>query len=254
MPAVELILASEEVTASTPVPASKQIPAFELIPALAPTPFFEPIPVIEVLSASDEVPVEVLDTTNETEPAPTWWSLPEDEQNFWWTFVPYIIFILFILLVLLQCLHQRWHGEYEREQDQTQLPRNLRVGESIIRQLRDRVVFMREAQVEHNAELEDELESMKEEMEARERYFTELQNVTDSVKTRINARDDHLARLKVQMRLMESLIKAEGERCAQIQEEVHSLKMVVERWDSVSMEQMVDNPVSMEHSCQDEDA
>jgi hypothetical protein len=41
-------------------------------------------------------------------------------------------------------------------------------------------------------------------------------------------------------------MKAEGERCAQIEEEVHSLKMVTERWVSVPMEQMLDGPVSME--------
>jgi predicted nucleic acid-binding Zn-ribbon protein len=91
-------------------------------------------------------------------------------------------------------------------------------------------------------------------METRERYLTELQNVIDSVKTRINARNDHLARLEIQMGLMESLVKAGGERCAQIEEEVHSLKTVVERWVSVPMERMLDDPVSMEHSCQDEDA
>jgi hypothetical protein len=76
MPAVELIPGSEEVT------ASKQIPAFEIITVFAPAPFFAPIPFVELLSASEEIPVEVLDITNETEPAPTWWSLPEDEQNF----------------------------------------------------------------------------------------------------------------------------------------------------------------------------
>jgi hypothetical protein len=137
MPAVELILASEEVTAATPVPASKQIQAIELITVFTPATFFTPIPVIELLSASEEVPVEVLDTTNKTEPEPTWWSLPEDEQNFWPKFVPYIIFIFLILLVMQQCLRQCWHGEYEREQDRTQLPRYLQEGESIIRQLQE---------------------------------------------------------------------------------------------------------------------
>jgi hypothetical protein len=254
MPAVELIPASEEVTASTAVPASNQIPAFELITVFAPASFFTPIPVVELLSASEEVPVEVLDTTNEGEPAPSWWRLPEDEQNFWMTFVPYIIFSFLILLVMLHCLRQCWHGEHVRERDRTQLPRYLQEGENIIRQLQDIVAFVQEVQDEHNAQLDDEFESMNEEMEARERYYTLLQNMVESVKTRINARDDHLARLKIQMGLMESLMKAEGERCAQIQEEVHSLKMVVERWVSVPMEQMVDDPVFMRHSCQDEDA
>jgi chromosome segregation ATPase len=155
---------------------------------------------------------------------------------------------------MLQCLHQCWHGEYEKEQDRTQLPRNLQVGEGIIRQLRDIVAFIQEVQEGHNAHLDDELESMKEELEARERYFTELQHMIDSVKARINVRDDHLARLKIQMGFMESLMKAEGKRCAQIQEEVHSLQMVAERWVSVPKEQMVDDPVSMDHSCHDEDA
>jgi DNA repair exonuclease SbcCD ATPase subunit len=116
------------------------------------------------------------------------------------------------------------------------------------------VAFIQEVQDEHNAQLDDELEIMEEERETRERYFTEIQDVIDSVKRRINARNDHLARLEIQMRLMESLMKAEGERCAQIEEEVNSLKMVAERWVSVPMEQMLDGPVSMEHSCQDEDA
>jgi hypothetical protein len=65
MPAAELISASEEVTASTPVPESKQIPAFEPITISASALFFKQIPVIELPSASEEVPVEVLDTANE---------------------------------------------------------------------------------------------------------------------------------------------------------------------------------------------
>ena len=74
---------------------------------------------------------------------------------------------------------QRSHGEYEREQDWTQLPRNIQVGESIIQQLRDIVAFTQEAQDEHNAQVKNQLESMKEEMEMKERYFTELQNEID---------------------------------------------------------------------------
>jgi hypothetical protein len=233
MPAVEVIPASEEVTAST------QFPAFELITVSASAPFFELIPVV---------------TTNETEPAPTLWRLPEDEQNFSWTSVPYIIFSFLILFVMVQCLRQYWHGEYEREHDWTQLPRNLQVGEIMILQLRDIVASVQEVQDKHIAQLDDELECMEEEIETRERYLTELQNVIDSVKTRINARNNHLAQLESQMGLMESFMKAEGERCAQIEEGVHSLKMVAERWVSMPMEQMVDDPVSMEHSYQDEDA
>ena len=244
MPAVELIPASEEVPPSTPVPA------FELTPVLIPAPLFEPITVVEPPLASEEVPIEVLATSNETEPAPTWWGLLEEEQIFWWTFVPYIIFIFLILWLRLQCIR----GEYEREQDLTQLPRNIQVGESIIRQLRGIMANIQEAQDEHSAQVENEMESMKEEMEMRERYFTEYQNEMDSIKTRIKAQDDHLTRLKTQMRLMESLIKEEGKRCAQIQEEVHSLKMVAERLVSMPMEQMVEDPVSMEHSCQDDNS
>ncbi|PNF43883.1 hypothetical protein B7P43_G02777 [Cryptotermes secundus] len=131
---------------------------------------------------------------------------------------------------------------------------NIQEGESTIRQLRDIVALIQEAQDKHNAQVEAEMESMKEEMESRERYFTELQNVIDSMETRIKAWDDHLARLEIQIRLMESLMEEQGKQYDQIQEEMHSLKMVEDGWVSMPMEQMEDDLVSMEHSSEDENA
>jgi hypothetical protein len=46
--------------------------------------------------------------------------------------------------------------------------RNLKVGVNIIRQLRDTEAFIKQVQDEHNAQLDEELESMEEELEARE--------------------------------------------------------------------------------------
>jgi hypothetical protein len=46
--------------------------------------------------------------------------------------------------------------------------------------------------------------------------------------------------------LIEEAIKVEGKHRAQIQKEINSMKIVVERWLSVSTEQMVGDPASME--------
>jgi hypothetical protein len=73
-----------------------------------PAPAFEPIPAFERNSASEEVPIEALNTTNEIESMASceihWCSLPEDKQNFWQIFVPSGLFIIPISLVMLQLL------------------------------------------------------------------------------------------------------------------------------------------------------
>jgi septal ring factor EnvC (AmiA/AmiB activator) len=114
-------------------------------------------------------------------------------------------------------LNKSQHSQQAHKFNKFQL--SHQVGENFIRQLRDTEAFIQEVQDKHNTKLDDELKSMKEKMQAMERYFTGLQHMIDSVKTRINAPDDNLARLKIQMGLMESLMKAEGERCALIQED-----------------------------------
>jgi hypothetical protein len=256
--AVELTQASEEVPTSTPVPASKQIPAFEPIPVFAPAQFFEPIPVVEPVPVYEVAPVEALDTTNERESAPTcefhWWSIPEGEQNFWWILVLSSLFFISILLVMLQHFQQCWHGEYKREQKRTQLPRNLQVSESFVQEVRATMALLQEAQDEEYAQLQTEMESVKEAMKVKERRFAELQNVIDLMKTMIKVQNEHVAQLQNQMGLMEKVMKAEDKRCAQIQEEMHSMKMVGDGWVSVSAEQIVGDPASLERSCQDEDA
>jgi hypothetical protein len=183
-----------------------------------------------------------------------WRSLPEDEQNFWWISVPSSLVIIPILLVMLQHFQQCWHGVYTREQKQTRLQMNLQVGKSFVQQLRATMALIQEEQDKHNAQLQNEMESVKEVMKAQERHLTELQNVMDLLKMRIKAGAEQIAQLQNQMGLMEKVMKAEGKGCAQMQEEMQSMKMVVDRWVSVPTEQMVGDPASMERSCQDEDA
>jgi hypothetical protein len=114
-----------------------------------------------------------------------WRSLPEDEQNFLWIFVPSSLFIIPISLVMLQHLQQCWHGEYAREQKWTRLQKNLRVGKSFVRQLRATMALMQEAQNEHYAQLQNEMKLVKGVMKANERHLAQLQNVMDLEKMRI---------------------------------------------------------------------
>jgi hypothetical protein len=69
-----------------------------------PTLSFKQIAAVEPIPASEKVPVEALNTTNEIETKLSsdlhWWSLPGDEQNFWQISVPSGLFILFSLVML----------------------------------------------------------------------------------------------------------------------------------------------------------
>jgi hypothetical protein len=91
-----------------------------------------------------------------------WWSLPEDEQNFWLIFVPSDLFNILFSLVMLQFLRQCWHREDETEQKQTQLQMILRGGGgNFIWQLTATMALMQEAQDEHCARFQNEMESVK---------------------------------------------------------------------------------------------
>jgi hypothetical protein len=67
----------------------------------------------------------------------------------------------------------------------------------------------------------------------------------DLVKT-IKAGDEHLVQLQNQMGLVGGSMTAEGKHLDQLRKEIHSMKMVVGRRLSVSAEQMVGDPASVE--------
>jgi hypothetical protein len=89
------------------------------------------------------------------------------------------------------------------------------------------------------------MESVKEVMKANERHLAQFQNMMDLAKM-IKAGDECLAHLQNQMGLKEEAMMVEGKHHTQIQKEMHSMKMVVERWLVVPMEQLVGDPASME--------
>jgi hypothetical protein len=134
------------------------------------------------------------------------WSLPEDKYNFWQIFVPSNFFIIPIsLLVMLQLLRWCWHREDETEQNQTELQMISQDGESFIQQLRAMPALMQEAKDKQCAQIQNEMESVKETMKVNERHLAQFQNMMDLVKM-IKAGDGHLAQLQNQMGLTEEAI------------------------------------------------
>jgi hypothetical protein len=205
----------------------------------------EPVPASKQIPASEEVPVEALNTRNEMESLPScelhWWSLPEDVQNPWQilVFVLSVLFNILISLVIQQLLQRCWHRKDKKEQEPTQGDENF------VQQLRTTMTLMQEKQDKQCTRLQNEMESVRDMMKSNERRIAQFQNVKDLVKT-VKQGDEHLTQLQNQMGLMEKAMKAEGKHRDQIQKAINSMKQMVERLLSVSTEEMVGNPASME--------
>jgi hypothetical protein len=172
-----------------------------------------------------------------------WWNLLENKQNFWQILVPSSLIIL-IPLVILRLLQRLRHLQNKMKQLETKVQMDSQVGETFIQQLRAMMALMQKAEDEHCAQLQTEIETLKELTKANERNLAQFENAIDLVKT-IKPGDEHLAQLQDQSGLRERAKEAEYKRFAQMQKEMHSLKMMGKSL-SLPTEHMVGDTTSME--------
>jgi hypothetical protein len=137
-------------------------------------------------------------------------SLTEDELIFWQVSVPSGLFFFFISLVLLQLfLLRSWNSEDKTTKKMKQLQMIIELCESSIRSRED------EAQNKQYYQLQNEIESLRELTEVRERRLAMFQNALYLVKT-VNDVDKHCPQLRNYLDIIANKIKSQDKRRTEI--------------------------------------
>jgi hypothetical protein len=97
---------------------------------------------------------------------------------------------------MLQLFRWCWHREDKPEQKLTQMQMILQEGECFIQQLRAMTALMQEAQNEHCAQLQNEMELAKEALKTNAKCLARFQNVMDLVNTK-KAWDEHRVQYRI---------------------------------------------------------